>query len=141
MGKVLITDIQIRFADGDTLGHINNVSLQHYFDLGKMEFYTRAMNKTIEADSESLILASTHTDYYLQSHLYDTLFVETRVERIGNKSITFIQKLINAGTGAVNAECRTVAVAYDFVTGLTFPLKPEWIAILEEYLADPSEVN
>lgn len=136
MGKVLHTDIQIRFADGDTLGHINNVNLQHYFDLGKMDFYTRAMNKSIRADSESLILASTHTDYYAQSYLHDCLCVETRVERIGNKSITFIQKLVNAKTGAVNAECRTVAVAYNFETGLTFELWPEWREVLEEYLTE-----
>ena len=28
------TDIQIRFDDIDMLGHVNNVNLQHYFDLG-----------------------------------------------------------------------------------------------------------
>lgn len=133
MGKILTTDIQIRFADGDTLGHINNVNLQHYFDLGKMEFYTRAMDKTIEADKESLILASTHTDYYKQSHLYNKLQVLTQVERIGNKSITFFQRLTNKETGEVNAECRTVAVAYNFETQETFPLKSEWVAVLKEY--------
>lgn len=134
MGKTLITDVQIRFADGDTLGHINNINQQHYFDLGKMEFYTNVMGKTIEADSESLILASIHTDYYAQSRLHDRLQVHTRVERIGNKSITFFQKLINAGTGTVNAECRTVAVAFNFETEQAFELKPEWRAVLGEYL-------
>ena len=136
MGKILITDIQIRFADGDTLGHINNVNLQHYFDLGKMEFYRNAMNKTIEADKESLILASTHTDYYLQSHLYDELQVLTQVEKIGNKSITFIQRLINKDTGSINASCRTVAVAYNFETQQTFSLKDEWTVVLKEYLLE-----
>lgn len=136
MSKVLITDIQVRFADGDVLGHINNVNLQHYFDLGKMEFYSKAMNKTIQADRESLILASTYTDYYGQSLLSDRLHVETRVERIGNKSITFAQKLINKDTGAVNAGCRTVAVAFDFETQSTFELKPEWVAVLKDYLVE-----
>ena len=37
MGKYIESDIQIRFADADSLGHINNVNLQHYFDVGKME--------------------------------------------------------------------------------------------------------
>ena len=134
MGKVFTTEIQVRFADGDTLGHINNINLQHYFDLGKMEFYRKVMHKTIEADNESLILASTHTDYYLQSKLYDRLTVETRVEKIGNKSVTFTQNLVNLDTGSVNAHCRTVAVGFDFETQQTFELKPEWRVALKEYL-------
>lgn len=32
------TQIQMRFADIDVLGHVNNVNQQHYFDLGKCDF-------------------------------------------------------------------------------------------------------
>ena len=55
MGKYIESDIQIRFADADSLGHINNVNLQHYFDVGKMEFYEKVLGKTIDPDAESLI--------------------------------------------------------------------------------------
>ena len=48
MGKYIESDIQIRFADSDSLGHINNVNLQHYFDVGKMEFYEKVLGKTID---------------------------------------------------------------------------------------------
>ena len=54
MGKYIESDIQIRFADADSLGHINNVNLQHYFDVGKMEFYEKVLGKTIDPDAESL---------------------------------------------------------------------------------------
>lgn len=32
------TKIQMRFADVDMLGHVNNVNQQHYFDLAKATF-------------------------------------------------------------------------------------------------------
>ena len=134
MGKVLITEIQKRFADADSLGHVNNINLQHYFDCGKMEFYSRVMGKRVEADDESLILVSTHANYYAQTHLYDDIFVETMVEKIGTKSVTFFQRLIDRKTGRVNSDCRTVAVAYDFPKQETFDLKPEWRSTFEEYL-------
>lgn len=35
------TQIQMRFADIDVLGHVNNVNQQHYFDLGKSTFTSR----------------------------------------------------------------------------------------------------
>lgn len=47
MSKVVESKIQIRFADADCLNHINNVNLQHYFDIGKMDFYEKVLGKPI----------------------------------------------------------------------------------------------
>lgn len=140
MGKKIITGVQIRFADADCLGHINNVNLQHYFDLGKMEFYEKALHKTIDPDDESLILVSTATNYFRQTRLHDDIYLETAVEKLGKKSVTIYQKLIDRTTGEVNADCRTVAVGYDFVRQETFPLKQEWIDSMQEYLWNPEDI-
>lgn len=136
MGKYIDSDIQIRFADADSLGHINNVNLQHYFDIGKMQFYAKVLGKTIDCDSESLILVSTHANYRRQTRLYADLFVRTWIEKIGTTSITIYQELHDRTDGQINADCRTVAVAYDFDTEQTFPLKPEWREKMSQYLRD-----
>ena len=39
MAKTLETSIQKRFSDVDPFQHVNNVSHQMYFDVGKMECY------------------------------------------------------------------------------------------------------
>ena len=39
MAKTLETFIQKRFSDVDPFQHVNNVSQQMYFDVGKMEYY------------------------------------------------------------------------------------------------------
>lgn len=134
MGRVIESDIQVRFADADCLGHVNNINLHHYFDVGKMQFYAQVLGKTIDPDSESLILASTHANYYHQTKLHEKLYVETAVEKIGNKSVTIYQRLMERTTGRVNADCRTVAVGFDFETQETFPLKPAWVERMQEYL-------
>ncbi len=134
MGKYIESDIQIRFADADSLGHINNVNLQHYFDVGKMEFYEKVLGKTIDPDAESLILVSIHTNYHRQSRLHSQLVVRTWVEKIGNSSVTIFQHLIDRADGGIKADCRSVAVGYDFLRQESFPLKKEWRAKMEEYL-------
>ena len=134
MGKYIESDIQIRFADADSLGHINNVNLQHYFDVGKMEFYEKVLGKTIATDAESLILVSIHTNYHRQSRLHSQLVVRTWVEKIGNSSVTIFQHLIDRADGGINADCRSVGVGYDFLRQESFPLKKEWRAKMEEYL-------
>lgn len=136
MSKFIESTIQIRFADADCLGHINNINLQHYFDVGKMEFYEKVLGKTIEPDEESLILVSTHANYYRQTKLHSDLIVRTWVEKIGNSSVTIFQRLIDRGAGEINADCRTVAVGYDFTTQQSFPLKAEWREKMQPYLLD-----
>ena len=41
---------------------------------------------------------------------------------------------IDRADGGINADCRSVAVGYDFLRQESFPLKKEWRAKMEEYL-------
>ena len=43
MARTLETPIQKRFSDVDPFQHVNNVSQQMYFDVGKMEYYENRM--------------------------------------------------------------------------------------------------
>lgn len=40
------TPIQMRFADVDMLGHVNNVNQQHYFDVGKSDFFAQVLDRS-----------------------------------------------------------------------------------------------
>lgn len=125
----------MRFADADILGHVNNINLQQYFDLGKFDFYRSVLGESgIEANSESLVLASTTTNYYFQTRLTDEIYVTTEVEKVGTKSITFLQKIVDKASGRVNADCRTVAVGYDFVVQETIELLPRWREAIENFI-------
>ena len=127
------TDIQIRFADVDILGHVNNVNLQHYFDLGKSAYYREVMG--LDAMSRSgdhfIITAATDTSYLAQSRYTERLYVETTIPEIGNKSMVIAQRLISRDTGEVKAESRSVMVAFDFVRQVSIPVPDEWRKIIE----------
>ena len=120
------TDIQIRFADVDILGHVNNVNLQHFFDVGKSDFFRRIMHIGLVWKGLGLITASTQTSYFDQTRLDDRVYVETEAEKVGNKSITLLQRLVDAPTGRVNAESRTVLVAFDFARQESVPVPDRW---------------
>ncbi|MDY3979090.1 MAG: acyl-CoA thioesterase [Tidjanibacter sp.] len=134
--NTIITAIQQRFADADLLGHVNNVRLQEYFDLGKMEFYHQVLGEKLDWKGQSLILVSIHTEIMAQTRLGDSLEVETFVDKIGTKSIAVFQKLRNSATGAVNATCRSVVVAFDFASQQSIVLPDYWRSAVAEYLAE-----
>ncbi len=116
------TDIQIRFADVDMLRHVNNVNLQHYFDLGKNDFF-RVVAPGIDVGSQQgLITARTETDFLAQTRYTDRIEVETGVEKIGNKSFTLIQRIVDKATGEVKARSLTVMVCFDFLNQQPIPV-------------------
>lgn len=127
----ITTEIQQRFADADTLGHINNIHLQEYFDLGKMELYATLLGSRIDWRGVNLVLVSIKTDMMRQTRLGDDIIVESWVEKIGTKSMTVHQRLVNRADGEANAECSTVVVCFDFASQRAIPFPDEWRAILE----------
>lgn len=127
----ITTEIQQRFADADTLGHINNIHLQEYFDLGKMELYATLLGSRIDWRGVNLVLVSIKTDMMRQTRLGDDIIVESWVEKIGTKSMTVHQRLINRADRVANAECSTVVVCFDFASQRAIPFPDEWRAILE----------
>ena len=122
------TDIQIRFADLDVLGHVNNVNLQHYFDLGKSAFYREILGvDTIPGGGRAFpITAATETSYLAQTRYNERIYVETSMPEIGNKSMTVAQRIVSRDTGEVKAESRSVMVAFDFAEQASIPVPEAW---------------
>ena len=125
-------DIQIRFADVDILGHVNNVNLQHYFDLGKNTYFRDVMHTGLIWRELGIITAATDTSYLAQTRLTDNIYVETAVEKIGTKSITVFQRILSRDTEEVRAESRSVMVAFDFERQVSIPVPEKWKKALEE---------
>lgn len=125
------TKIQQRFADADSLGHINNIHLQEYFDLGKMELYADILGDRIDWRGVNLVLVSIKTDMMRQTRLGDNIEVESWVESLGTKSMQVHQRLINVDDGLPNAECHTVVVCFDFATQRAIPFPDEWRRLIE----------
>ena len=45
MPRTIRTEIQKRFSDIDSFRHVNNVSQQMYFDVGKSDFFDRLLRR------------------------------------------------------------------------------------------------
>lgn len=125
------TKVQIRFADVDILGHVNNVNLQHYFDLGKNDFFRTVMGIGFTWKYLGLITAATNTSYIAQVRPDDNIYVDTQVEKLGNKSLTMFQKIVDRDTNELKAESTSVLVAFDFKNQTSIELPAKWRESIE----------
>ncbi len=134
MSVTLRTDIQMRVSDIDMFHHVNNVSQQMYFDLGKRDLYAQVLEIDVLAGALRIVAAATSNSFIRQVRMGDDLFVTTTVERIGNKSITLFQQLIAReadGSEVVKSESRSVMVAFDFERQESVPVPAHWRERLE----------
>lgn len=121
------TQIQKRFADVDMLGHVNNIHMQQYYDIGKSDYFSQIlglsenMSRTI-----GVIIAHLSTAYIEQVFMSDPIVVQTEVVKIGNKSFTLRQRIVNSVNGEIKSECTTVMVVFDFVAQQTCEIPTAW---------------
>lgn len=103
------TDIQVRFADTDAMGHLNNASYALYAETGRLDFF-----RAIGAALTSLILARLAIDFRRQVNYGEPVHVETWVERMGRSSISVAHTIVAAGQ--VVAEVSSVVVHFDYAS-------------------------
>ena len=120
------TNIQVRFADSDALGHINNASFAAYVEVARLDFLA-ALGKSVR----SLILANLYIDYRRQVGWDEAVHVETCVEKLGNTSMTLVQTVFANGERA--ADVRSVVVHFDYASNKSQPLTAEMRAQLEKF--------
>ena len=122
MARIIKTLIQKRVSDIDMFQHVNNVSQQMYFDVGKMEYYEQVLGDEVLQDdvlsgTSRIITAATANSFKEQIRMEDDIYVTTTVAKVGNKSITLFQQIIGrnaAGRETVKTESTSVMVAFDF---------------------------
>ncbi len=125
------TDVQLRFADTDALGHVNNASFATFAEIARLDFLHR-----LGGSVRSLILASLHLDFRRQVALGDQVHVETWVEKLGNSSFTLGQTIFANRERA--ADAKSVVVYFDYANQRSRPLSPEMRSALEPFLAERS---
>lgn len=124
MARTLETPIQKRFSDIDPFQHVNNVSQQMYFDVGKMEYYEKILGADALLGDLRIVTVSTSTSYLGQVRMTDPVRITTTCERIGTKSLTLFQQMLVGEE--VRSESRSVMVVFDFPNQCSRPVPDEW---------------
>ncbi len=95
-------DIQVRFADTDAMGHVNNAKYLTYCEFARIGYWTDVTGDPMMLGTdraESLILAEARITYRAQVFHDDRLTVQSRATRIGRTSFTLEHRLVACAPG------------------------------------------
>jgi len=127
------TPVQLRFNDFDILGHVNNTVHYELMDLAKSKYYIDLTGENFVVGQVPLMIVHASTDFVHQALMGEPLTMLTRVTRIGNKSITMEQRLINSDTGEVKSHCVSVQAYINILTGRSDVVPQQWRDIINAY--------
>lgn len=111
--------IQIRFSDIDALSHVNNSYHSQYYDIGRIHYFEKVMNKKIDWTDIVVVIVHIEIDFISPILQADNLFVETKLFSFGEKSMKMYQQLIDKTTGITKSSCTTILSGFDSKTNIS----------------------
>ena len=125
--------IQIRFNDIDSLGHINNNIYFSYFDLGKINYLENLRTSYVSWTDGIIVIARIEVDFIAPVFYKEKVAVDTKVTKIGTKSVVFLQQVRNTLTGEIKCRCNSVVVAYNPKTSQAMAVPEIWRHGMSEF--------
>ena len=130
--------VTIRFSDQDSLGHINNVALAQYFEVGRTAYVYDIIRAAGCEGRIEFILARLVIDFKRELHYPGAVEVGSRLTRLGRKSLTTGYGIFRGEDCIATSEA--VNVFYDMGSRRTIEPPADVRAVLERELAQPGVV-
>lgn len=109
--------------------HVNNARYLSYLEDARIAYRRRL---GLPGDV-GVIIADTHIAYHVPIFLEDQIKVGVRVDRIGNKSLTFQHTIVDTSGEKVYAAAEVVMVAFDYEVDAAVPVPEEWRRLINEF--------
>ncbi len=122
------TPVQVRFADIDRMGHVNNATVLTYFEIGRLAYFDEVIGKSNDWSGRGLILAHTEVDYIHPIFVEDEIKVYSRVVKIGNKSFEIENLLVKIKNGEeiFTGFATSVIVCMNYKEKRTIVISDQW---------------
>ena len=120
--------VEVRYGDLDPQGHVNNAKHLTYFEQARINYWIKLglFTKDQSFMEIGVILADVHITYLEPVYFGQNIKVGVRVAKLGNKSMTWAQNVIDADSGKELSRGEIVIVAYDYKAGKTISIPQAW---------------
>jgi acyl-CoA thioester hydrolase len=111
--------IDVRFADYDMQGHVNNAIYLTYFEIARHHAWLAVSG---DAGTLPFIMAEANVRYVSQAKWGDPITIEISVAEVRTKAWVWAYRIVTGADDRLIAEGRTVHVMYDCAAQRTIPI-------------------
>jgi len=127
--------IEVRYGDLDPQGHVNNAKHLTYFEQARVAYMIELGLFTRDQSFMEIgvILADVHITYLEPVYYGQKIKVGVHAARLGNKSMTWEQNIVDADSGRELSRGEVVIVTFDYKQETTIPIPQKWRDTFIEY--------
>jgi len=120
--------IEVRYGDLDPQGHVNNAKHLTYFEQARIAYLIELGLFTRDQSFMEIgvILADVHIKYIAPIHFSQNVKAGVYISKLGNKSMTWEQNIVDAETEKELARGQVIMVTYDYRAEKTIPIPQDW---------------
>ena len=120
--------VEVRYGDLDPQGHVNNAKHLTYFEQARIAYMVELglFTKDQSFMEIGVILADVHLTFLEPIYFGQNIKVGVHVAKLGNKSMTWEQNIVDADTGKELSKGEVIIVTYDYKTEKTISIPQGW---------------
>jgi acyl-CoA thioester hydrolase len=112
--------IQIRYADLDALGHVNNSNYLTYFEIARVHYFNALLGKDWDWRNKGMILANSSLEFLKPLLIQHEAEVKISTLSVGTKSFELYYEI--SVDDVVFCSGKSVIVAFNSVRNETIPI-------------------
>ncbi len=127
--------VEVRYGDLDPQGHVNNAKHLTYFEQARIAYMIelRLFTKDQSFMRIGMIIADIHITYLQPIYFRQNVKVGVRTAKLGHKSMTWEQNVVDVDSGTELSKGELVIVTYDYETGKTISIPEGWRDRISEF--------
>ena len=116
--------IDVRYGDLDPQGHLNNAKYLTYFETARINYFVHlGLFRPGQSFMDvGVIMAEARVTFLAAVQFGTPIKVGVRTSKLGNKSMTVEQNIVDAETDEVLASGQVILVAYDYHSNKSIPI-------------------
>ena len=127
--------VEVRYGDLDPQGHVNNAKHLTYFEQARIAYLIELglFTKDQSFMEIGIILADVHIMYHAPIYFGQNIKVGVHAMKLGNKSMTWQQNIVDTESGKELAKGEVIMVTYDYRAKQTISIPQEWREKIAEF--------
>jgi acyl-CoA thioester hydrolase len=127
--------VEVRYGDLDPQGHVNNAKHLTYFEQARIAYMVELglFTKDQSFMEIGVILADVHITYLEPVYFGQNIKVGVHVVKLGTKSMTWMQNIVDAKTSKELAKGEVIMVTYDYKEEKTINIPHEWREKIKQF--------
>lgn len=127
-----VTEWPVQWGDMDAFGHVNNVVYIRWFESARIDLISNYKSEaSMQQGGIGPILASVKCDYKLQLHFPDTVFIGSKVAKVGRTSFDIEHAVFSLQHQRLAATGISVCVLFNYDTNRPTRIPPELLRQIE----------